>query len=311
MILSLFCIAAAAQTPPELYGIWGGRDRYVFFGNDGNIAVLLKAYYGWYYDRAAEPEDFAEDEARTINAATTQTPQRLTATYTQLEKELPSWEVEIAYGHAEVARIPVAVFDGKLYLNFFIRGGGGTEPTNPATEEHAAELETNSYWYGVNAADAIRIFARTGNEEVAAWYIGEDAAYKLRFWRTDMAYDESATASYRADGAALSVKKHIRSAAETYTAVSGRGKKIRNVQKYPALPFDAAIYTDAAGRTRIAAQLPAYLEKVSSESKPELLRIVKEANARRAPVPPSPFPSRKDADWELSLLQNLEEPIPF
>lgn len=316
LILSFFCIALAAQTPPELAGIWHGRDRYVLFGNDGNIAVLLKAYYGWYYDRAAEPEDFAETDARTINSATTQTPQQLTATYTPLETELPAWEIEITYGGKGAARIPVAVFDDKLYLDFFIRSGSDTVTSAPAnpTElqaERAAELENGSFWYGVNAADAIRIFAQTGKAEIAAWYIGVDAAYKLRFWRTDMEYDEDAAASCRAGNAALTVKKHLRSAAQTYTAVSGRGKNIRNVKKYASLPFDTAIYTDKAGRQRIAARVPAYLEKVNSGSKTELLRIVKEANARRAPVPPSPFPPRKSADWELSLLENLEEPELF
>ena len=55
-VLSLsFCFS---KTPEELQGIWQGDDRIVFFGSENQFSVILKLYYGWYYDSAAvsEPE---------------------------------------------------------------------------------------------------------------------------------------------------------------------------------------------------------------------------------------------------------------
>ena len=61
--------------PEKLTGIWEAKDRYVFFEqndkDESELVVVLKTYYGWYLDRAAEPSDFAEKESRTRNSATT------------------------------------------------------------------------------------------------------------------------------------------------------------------------------------------------------------------------------------------------
>ena len=51
--------------PENLKGIWEGKDRFVFFENaadDENpqFVIVLKEYYDWYYDRAAEPADYSK-----------------------------------------------------------------------------------------------------------------------------------------------------------------------------------------------------------------------------------------------------------
>ena len=76
IVLGIFIAADAfAQNIPDsLLGIWEAKDRYIFFeekeDEDPELVVLLKTYYGWYLDRAAEPEAYSDDEARSRNAAT-------------------------------------------------------------------------------------------------------------------------------------------------------------------------------------------------------------------------------------------------
>ena len=65
----LFC----EKLPSRLLGIWEAKDRYVFFEQNDEeepqIVIVLKTYYGWYLNRAAEPADYNEKEARVRNTA--------------------------------------------------------------------------------------------------------------------------------------------------------------------------------------------------------------------------------------------------
>ena len=61
--------------PEPLLGIWEGKDRFVFFeqqpeNENPKLVIILKEYYGWYFDRAAEPEAYNAKETRVRNAAT-------------------------------------------------------------------------------------------------------------------------------------------------------------------------------------------------------------------------------------------------
>ena len=65
LLLALICPVFSQKIPEILQGIWEGKDRFVYFDNasdDENpeLVIILKEYYGWYYDRAAEPVDYAE-----------------------------------------------------------------------------------------------------------------------------------------------------------------------------------------------------------------------------------------------------------
>ncbi|MGP1459603.1 MAG: hypothetical protein ACTTKL_09885 [Treponema sp.] len=312
---SLFmAITAKAQTPPELYGIWRGDDRCIFFGNEGKISIILKEYYGWYYDRAAEPE--TETEPRRLNAATSPEAQRITANYTKLQNDLNVWEIALTYGKKSVSIIPVAVVDKKLYLNFLLRRDVVEDGDKESARAFAETIDngklqksnnTNVYWQGVNFADSIRMHERNNIENLTSWYETKNALYKLRFWQTDMEYDGNLEASFTDEKNIFTVKKQIQSAGQTYTAASGRGKIIRNVEKYADFPFPTAVYRDADGNKRLYAIGKAYLEKVSSaDAKNELMQIVKEANARRKPAPPPLF-EKKELDWHWDLINELEK----
>ena len=304
----LISVNVNTQTPTELYGIWKGDDRYVFFGDEGKISVILKEYYGWYYDRAAESPEDSETEKRSVNAATSPEAQYITAEYSRIQDDLNAWEISISYDKKNISIIPAAVLDGKLYLNFLIRTKDDLDKIKmqtdsvPGSENSKAE---NIYWQGINSADSIRIFERENKENINSWYITENAVYKLRFWQTDMDYDEYAAASFTDGDNVFTLKKHIKSAGQTYTSASGRGKIIRNVEKYRSLPFSAAIYSDSDGIQRLCTLGKPYLEKIeSAAAKEELFKIIKEANSRRKPNSPPLF-KPKTLDWHREMIEKL------
>ena len=304
----LISVNVNTQTPTELYGIWKGDDRYIFFGTEGQVSVILKEYYGWYYDRAAEPEEDADTKHRNVNAASSPEAQHITAEYSRLQDDLNAWEISISYDKKNISIIPAAVLDGKLYLNFLIRTKDDLDKIKmqtdsvPGSENSKAE---NIYWQGINSADSIRIFERENKENINSWYITENAVYKLRFWQTDMDYDEYAAASFTDGDNVFTLKKHIKSAGQTYTSASGRGKIIRNVEKYRSLPFSAAIYSDSDGIQRLCVSGKPYLEKVESAGeKEELFKIIKEANSRRKPNSPPLF-KPKTLDWHWEMIEKL------
>ena len=55
--LLFFLTPIFSQNLDNLYGIWEGKDRFVFIepgeNNETEIVILLKDFYGWYYDRVA------------------------------------------------------------------------------------------------------------------------------------------------------------------------------------------------------------------------------------------------------------------
>ena len=65
--ICLFSMVNAETIPSKLLGIWESKDRYVFFEqndeNEPEIVVVLKEYYGWYLDRAAEPSSYNDSDS--------------------------------------------------------------------------------------------------------------------------------------------------------------------------------------------------------------------------------------------------------
>ena len=49
-----------SEIPETLKGTWIRSDRIIFLEDSNNISVILKEYYGWYYDRTVEPEEFSD-----------------------------------------------------------------------------------------------------------------------------------------------------------------------------------------------------------------------------------------------------------
>lgn len=311
-----------ARTPQELTGIWQGDDRIVFFGAENQLSIILKLYYGWYYDSAA-----SSDKQPFIrkNAASSAQPQELHVEFTQLAEGIPAYEITVIYDKKTRTNIPAAVIGDRLYTDFMIRADGtrtaenelqnraaaaaingsetaeGTIP-KPADESRMRGGAYNGFWQGINSRETIRISPEKGRSVIFSWYITDGAAYRLTFWQTDMAYDSGAQAFFSDGETVFSIKKFIASGGETYTCAAGRRTVIRNIEKFPAYP--AELTADNTG-TIIARGKPAFV-RAQASSQEELLDIVREANARRKPAPPPLF-EQDELDWHWDLINALEK----
>ena len=334
--------------PALLEGIWTGGDRYVFFVPNGSgetekdgeraalrgetsteiargaqsssknakitptdIALILQTYYGWFYDRAAEPEDWAETNERFLCTATTKEAERLTVTAEDLLNRPPrydangntvpydsgAWELVVKYKGKKryETRIPVAVIGNDLYLDFVLRFDSEDRPASSGGE-------LRGYWQGVCKRESIGLAPYPRAPEIRSYYVSDDGMYVLRFWETTMPYTD-ALASFDDTGKTFSVAKHIVSSASVFTCVTGRSNRIRNIVK---TPLDFGDYKlDETGTICVFGK--PYMTKVlGKDSAPGLMQIVAEANSRRKDPPPPLFPP-SDLNWHWDLIALLEK----
>ena len=335
--------------PALLEGIWTGGDRYVFFVPENtaekaavkptdiargaqssaensaaaqsssknakitptDIALILKTYYGWFYDRAAEPEAFASQSERFLCTATTKDAERLTVTAEDLLNRPPrydtngnplpydsgAWELVVKYNGKKKyeTRIPVAVIGNELYLDFVLRFDSEDRPAPSGGE-------LRGYWQGVCKRESIGLAPYPRVPEIRSYYVSDDGMYVLRFWETTMPYTD-ALASFDDTDKTFSVAKHIVSSASVFTCVTGRSNRIRNIVK---TPLDFGDYKlDKTGTICVFGK--PYMTKVlGKDSAPHLMQIVVEANARRKDPPPPLFPP-SDLNWHWDLIALLEK----
>ena len=335
--------------PALLEGIWTGGDRYVFFVPENaaektavkptdiargaqsssensaaaqsssknakitptDIALILKTYYGWFYDRAAEPEAFANRSERFLCTATTKEAERLTVTAEDLLNRPPrydtngnplpydsgAWELVVKYNGKKKyeTRIPVAVIGNELYLDFVLRFDSEDRPA-------PSSGELRGYWQGVCKRESIGLAPYPRVPEIRSYYVSDDGMYVLRFWETTMPYTD-ALASFDDTDKTFSVAKHIVSSASVFTCVTGRSNRIRNIVK---TPLDFGDYKlDKTGTICVFGK--PYMTKVlGKDSAPHLMQIVAEANSRRKDPPPPLFPP-SDLNWHWDLIALLEK----
>ena len=286
--------------PSSLYGIWEGKDRIVFF-EDNQIIILLKEYYGWYYDRAVEPENYDEKEPRVRNSGTTKKPQQLYFDIKNL-KEGENWsffELETELSRHQKNLIPLLISDDKIYLDFYLQN----------------DQDRNTF-IGHAKSEGITMFEQALPENIGVLYLTADggAAYDVRYWKSDMDFEESSVLFKRPEGE-FSVPKHIISRGQNYSCVSGRSKKIRNPQGAMSLESRGLRFT---GQTAfespfIIADKEPYLVRIADKKTFEdLMKIVKDANSRRKPEPPALFPPHNPPlDWHWDLIDALEKNNPY
>lgn len=293
----LFFITAEAifsEIPEQLKGIWSGNDRIIFLGGKDEISIILKEYYGWYYDRAIEPNEFSNIQERKRNAATQKTAHDYKVSFEQIENSEDAWEMTIFIDEKTKSTIPVALVDNKIYLDFLVK----SEPDSEINEKNPL----NGYWKGINSGNSIRINPRNSKENIISWYITENGAYQLRFWSTKMLHEDS-KAVFADNSTLFTIDKQIFSAGTNYTCVSGKGSNIRNVEKYADFPFEYKM--DESGK--ILALGTPFLSRVEGENSAEnLMEIVRQANSRRKKDPPPLFPE-KELDWHWNLINQLEK----
>ena len=152
--MSCLCALSFSQeedkVPFMLSGIWENYSRYVVFDTESEENapdIVLRIYYQWYNDRAAEDSSLSEENPRNVNNATPRSKaQSLKIRYIPLTDELypqgyeknvvqedgdvlfsenvPSgaWDMQVTFpGVKEVYHIPIAVIGDELYLNFAIK----------------------------------------------------------------------------------------------------------------------------------------------------------------------------------------------
>ena len=274
LLLALICPVFSQKIPEILQGIWEGKDRFVYFDNasdDENpeLVIILKEYYGWYYDRAAEPVDYAEKEPRTRNAATHKDPEVIPFTINKIENITDAFQLSITYSKHYSNTISFAIIDDKIYINMYTK------------------YDTN-LWRGWQHSDGFILNSQPADENISLLIMLDDKFYDVRYWLTDMDY-ETTTVTFKYKDDVFQVPKHLFAEGTNYSCVNGRSKKVRNTQPAFQLENQNILYND--DKTVLVLNGEPYLTKLTDKKTVEdLMQIIKEANARRKPDPEPIFP---------------------
>ena len=274
LLFALICPVFSQKIPEILQGIWEGKDRFVYFDNasdDENpeLVIILKEYYGWYYDRAAEPVDYAEKEPRTRNAATHKDPEVIPFTINKIENITDAFQLSITYSKHYSNTISFAIIDDKIYINMYTK------------------YDTN-LWRGWQHSDGFILNSQPADENISLLIMLDDKFYDVRYWLTDMDY-ETTTVTFKYKDDVFQVPKHLFAEGTNYSCVNGRSKKVRNTQPAFQLENQNILYND--DKTVLVLNGEPYLTKLTDKKTVEdLMQIIKEANARRKPDPEPIFP---------------------
>ena len=307
LFLSIFFLFVAINLfsevlPEKLTGIWEAKDRYVFFEqndrDDSELVVVLKTYYGWYLDRAAEPSDFAEKESRTRNSATTRNAEHIKIQNIETKETEGSLygSLDLYFSRWQENTIPFLILDDSLYLSYFEK--------DEQADDGQTESHTWQFYRGVAPSKGFLISPQSVPANITGYIIDEDKLYDVRYWQTDMDLStDYITFSYKEDS--YQIPKHLRSCNTNYSCVSGRSKKVRNAVKPFNYKSEDFIFND--DNTVFTKNEEPYLKRLAGrETFEELIKIVKEANSRRKPDPPALFPE-SNLDWHWDLIDLLEK----
>ena len=295
----LLSSALFAETiPSKLLGIWEAKDRYVFFEqndeDEPQLVVLLKEYYGWYPDRAAEPVQYAEKEARTRNIATPRKAEQITIQNIDLTETDNSLygALDLYFSRWQKNTVPFVLLNDEIYLKYFILD-------EPQTED--AEYK---FYRGIAPSKGFMISMQNLPKDITGYIVDGEKLYDVRYWQTDMDFSSDyITFSYKDDS--YSIPKHLRSCETNYSCVSGRSKKVRNA--VGPFEYNAENFLFNDNQTVMIPTAEPYLKRlVDKDSFEALMQLVKEANSRRKPDPPALFPE-SNLDWHWDLIDMLEK----
>ena len=286
LLFALICPVFSQKIPEVLQGIWEGKDRFVYFDNaadDENpeFVIILKEYYGWYYDRAAEPLEYKEAEPRTRNAATHKDPEVIPFTINEIENITDAFQLSITYSKHYSNTTSFAIIQDKVYLNPY------TLITDvPSTGSGTAETAT--LYRGYQYSDGFIMNSQPVDENISLLIMLDDKFYDVRYWQTDMDH-EATTVTFKYKDDVFQVPKHLYAEGTNYSSVNGRSKKVRNTQPAFQVANQNIIYN--SDKTVLILNSEPYLTKLTDKKTFEdLMQIIKEANARRKPDPEPIFP---------------------
>lgn len=310
LFIFIFAFYSFSETiPSKLLGIWEAKDRYVFFEQNDEeepqIVVVLKEYYGWYNDRAAEPASYAEKEPRTRNIPTPRNAEHIYIKNISTKENTDSLygSLDLYYSRWQKNTIPFFMLNDDIYLSYF-------EKDQPEVNQKENEGETPqeeitwSFYRGVAPSKGFMISPQNIPENITGYIIDGNKLYDVRYWLTDMDYStDYINFNYKDDS--YQIPKHLRSCETNYSCVSGRSKKVRNPVKAFEYKEEDFIYN--SDKSVFTKKSEPYLKRLADKNTFEaLIAIVKEANARRKPDPPALFPP-SNLDWHWDLIDLLEK----
>ena len=229
------------SVPLLLQGIWQGEDRLLMFSNKNEFALVLRLFYRWYDDRAAEPAEFSEIKARDRNNTTKSPAEDINIQYITIcenpSKTAGIYELSVKYPDEKFpVLIPVCVIDGKIYMDFLIKDSAEITDlsTSLDTEENSrsATVSRDGFYRAASSANGISIAKPVFEKEVLSYFVndGEREVYKIRYWLSEMDYSY-AKATFSDGEKIFSVDKYLRIGSNVYQCTTGRSSKIRNIQK--------------------------------------------------------------------------------
>ena len=300
-LLSLSLPLFAQSIPSKLLGIWESKDRYVFFEqNDEDqpqLVVLLKTYYGWYLNRAAEPASYNDKEPRVRNTANARNAEHIYIQNINTKETGNSLygSLDLSYSTWQKNTIPFFMLEDSIYLSYF-------------EKDEVDELENPdkkwTFYRGVAPSKGFMISLQSIPDNITGYIIDGEKLYDVRYWKTDMDYStDYITFSYKDDS--YQIPKHLRSQETNYSCVSGRSKKVRNTVKPFEYKAENFLYNDE-GSAFTKNEEPYLKQLAGRDTFEELIKIVKEANSKRKPDPPALFPP-SDLDWHWDLIDMLEK----
>lgn len=301
----------AESIPSKLLGIWESKDRYVFFeqNDDENpqIVIVLKTYYGWYLNRAAEPAEYNEKEARVRNTANARNAEHIYIQNINVKETSNSLygSLDLKYSGWQKNTVPFFILDNQLYLSYFERDIRVQDTlSNEEVTENQEALPDWTFYRGIAPSQGIMISQQYLPENITGYIIDGDKLYDVRYWRTDMDYStEYVTFTYKDDS--YQIPKHMRSCETNYSCVSGRSKKVRNTVKPFEYKAENFIFND--DESVFTKNEEPYLKQLADrDTFEELMKIIKAANSRRKPDPPALFPE-SDLDWHWDIIDLLEK----
>lgn len=301
----------AQSIPSKLLGIWEAKDRYVFFEQNDEenpeIVIVLKTYYGWYLNRAAEPAEYNEKEPRVRNTANARNAEHITIQNINSTETAASLygSLDLVYSGWQKNTIPFLIIDNAIYLSYFEKDlipQEAEETDEP--EVHNANLPEWTFYRGIAPSQGFMLSPQSIPVNITGYIIDGDKLYDVRYWRTNMDYStDYINFTYQND--TYQIPKHLRSCNTNYSCVSGRSKKVRNTVKPFEYKADDFIFNDDA--SVFTKNEEPYLKQLADKNTfEELIKIIKDANSRRKPDPPALFPE-SNLDWHWDLIDLLEK----
>lgn len=283
LLFALIFPVFSLDIPENLKGIWEGKDRFVFFENaadDENpqFVIVLKEYYDWYYDRAAEPASYSQKEARTLNSATHKNPEIIPFELKQIDDITDAYQLKVTYSKHYSNTTSFAIIDDKIYLNMYTK-----------YDQIDDELNKDiSLYRGYQHSDGFILNSQPMDENIGLLIMLKDKFYDVRYWQTDMDY-ESSLVTFKYQNDTYLVPKHLFAEGKNYSSVNGRSKKVRNTQPAFQIQNQKLFYNQ--DKSVLILNEEAYLTKLTDkETLDDLFQIIKEANSRRKPDPKPIFP---------------------